>query len=284
MRISWFVVLGLFTLLLSIAGCSASATATPPTATVTFTPPSSCMTDSTVTCGDAATGYSCSSTDTPDDADSSIECSIGVVDGANTDYCCLPGSAYSWSTTTCAQDDSLACTTPGSFGFSCAAGDNPMTYDSTLTCSAPGSDTSGDHFCCASGIAGVGGGSSGGTIVITTGCSVDQTVTGCSGTSTGYSCTGTEPPDQADPTLECSIGVADPTTATDLDYCCLTGEVFVAGTCQQDDTITSICTTPGSYGFKCAAMDTPDQTDSTLVCSMGVADADGTSTDFCCTP
>jgi hypothetical protein len=86
-----------------------------------------------------------------------------------------------------------------------------------------------------------------------------------------------------DPTLSCSIGVVDPTVAADLVYCCLTGQDFKAGTCGQDDSISSICTTPGSYGFKCAAMDTPDQTDPALVCSKGVADADGSSTDFCCT-
>jgi len=78
----------------------------------------------------------------------------------------------------------------------------------------------------------------------------------------------------------CSIGVPDATTSTSTDYCCLDA-TFASGTCAQDDTVGS-CTTPGSYGFKCAGSDTPDQTDMTLTCSTGVPDADGTSTDFCC--
>jgi hypothetical protein len=243
-----------------------------------------CSMDSSVAgCASPSTGYSCTGTVPPDEMDPTLSCSIGVVDptvAADLVYCCLTGEDFKAGT--CGQDDTITsiCTTPGSYGFKCAAMDSPDQTDASLTCSSgvPDSDGSSTDFCCTA------GGGSTSTIVITAGCSVDPTVTGCSGTSTGYSCTGTDPPDQADPTLECSIGVADPTTATDLDYCCLTGVVFVAGTCGQDDTITSICTTPGSYGFKCAAMDTPDQTDSTLVCSAGVADADGTSTDFCCTP
>jgi hypothetical protein len=99
--------------------------------------------------------------------------------------------------------------------------------------------------------------------------------------SVGYSCTSTDAPDDSDPTIECSIGVADPSASGTTDYCCLIGETFAAGTCAQDDTVGD-CTTPGSYGFSCAGTDTPDQTDATLTCSAGVPDADGTSTDFCC--
>src|SRR5579863_2972465 len=197
MRISWFVVLGLFSLLLGGAGCSASVTV------------DTCSASSSVVCNPGEDGFSCTGSATPAAADGT--CSAGPSAG---DYCCSSGGA---------------------------------------------------------------------TIVITTGCSMDSSVAGCASPSTGYSCTGTVPPDEMDPTLSCSIGVVDPTVAADLVYCCLTGEDFKAGTCGQDDTITSICTTPGSYGFKCAAMDSPDQTDASLTCSSGVPDSDGSSTDFCCT-
>jgi hypothetical protein len=274
MRISWFIALGFLSLLLTGAGCSASATTGTASGGVTITGlPSSCAADSTVTCGDSADGYSCTSTDSPDANDATLECSIGVVDGANTDYCCLP-STFSWGASSCGQDDSVTCPTPGSFGFSCAGSDTPDQTDPTLTCTAGTADPT--QFCCISGIAGdTGGSSGGGTIVITTGCTVDASVAGCADPSTGYSCTGTDPPDQADPTLSCSIGVADATDATLLDYCCLTGITFVAGTCAQDDSIT--CPTPGSFGFSCDGTDTPEQTDPSLTCTAG-----SDPTQFCC--
>ncbi|MGO9832866.1 MAG: hypothetical protein ACLP1X_01485 [Polyangiaceae bacterium] len=320
MRISWFVALGLLSLLIGGAGCSASVTASTdvcsPDSTVACTgtdtglsctgsavPDASddcvaaadadtyccssgggtivittgCTVDTTVTgCADPSTGYSCTGTVPPDQMDSTLECSIGVADATDAtllDYCCLTGITFTAGT--CAQDDTVTCPTPGSFGFSCDGTDTPDMDDSTLTCTPGTADPT--DFCCIS------GGGTSTTIVITTGCTVDTTVTGCADPSTGYSCTGTDPPDEADPTLECSIGVADATDATLLDYCCLTGVTFTAGTCSQDDTVGD-CTTPGSFGFKCAGSDTPDSDDSSLTgCSTGVPDADGTSTDYCCT-
>jgi len=241
--------------------------------------PSSCSADSTVTCGDGADGYSCTSTDAPDDSDPTLECSIGVLDGANTDYCCL-GSTYSWGASSCGQDDSVTCPTPGSFGFSCSGTDTPDMTDSTLTCTAGTSDPT--DFCCASGIAGDGSSSGGGGITgLPSSCAADSSVT-CTGGADGYSCTSTDAPDDSDPTLECSIGVADPTTATSTDYCCLPSTFsWGTSTCAQDDSVTGGCTTAGSYGFSCTGSDTPDQTDMTLTCSTGVADPDG-NTDFCC--
>ncbi len=226
-----------------------------------------CTVDGTVTgCADPSTGYSCTGTDPPDQADPTLSCSIGVADATDAtllDYCCLTGETFAAGT--CAQDDSLTCPTPGSFGFSCDGTDTPEMTDTSLTCTA-GSDPT--QFCCIAG----GGGT---TVVITTGCTVDATVTGCADPSTGYSCTGTDPPDQADPTLSCSIGVADTTDPTALDYCCLTGITFAAGTCAQDDSIT--CPTPGSFGFSCDGTDTPEETDSSLTCTAG-----SDPTQFCC--
>jgi hypothetical protein len=211
--------------------------------------------------------------------DATLECSIGVADASGgLDYCCLTGETFAAGT--CAQDDTVGdCTTPDSFGFKCASSDTPDQSDATLTCSTGVADADGSStdFCCTSG-----GGTT--TVVITglpSSCSTDSSVTGCASPSVGYSCTSTDAPDDSDPTIECSVGVPDATAGT-TDYCCLIGETFAAGTCAQDDTVGD-CTTAGSYGFKCAASDTPDQTDATLTCSTGVADSDGTSTDFCCT-
>ena len=54
--------------------------------------------------------------------------------------------------------------------------------------------------------------------------------------------------------------------------------------CAPDDEITSVCPQFDSYGYKCASpSDDPTSLDASLNCSAGVADADGTSTDFCCT-
>jgi hypothetical protein len=180
----------------------------------------------------------------------------------------LTGAGCSASVTTdsCSSDTTVTCAS-GDDGFSCTGSLSP-TGDGDCTEQA----TAGT-FCCTPGA----------TIVIPglpSTCASDDSVTGCAAPSEGFSCTGTDPPDATDSTLECSIGVSG--SGGSLAYCCLTGETFAAGTCAQDDTI-GTCTTAGSFGFKCASTDTPDQSDATLTCSAGVADADGTSTDFCCT-
>ncbi|HEY4016409.1 MAG TPA: hypothetical protein VGM06_23905 [Polyangiaceae bacterium] len=108
-------------------------------------------------------------------------------------------------------------------------------------------------------------------------CAADDTVAGCGSPSTGYSCTGADTPADSDPTLACSVGEAG--NAGSTIYCCLSGS-FTASTCGPDDTVAGCA--PGSFGFSCAASDTPDQTDSTLVCSVGVAGNAG-STLYCCT-
>jgi hypothetical protein len=50
---------------------------------------STCSQDDSVTgCQDPSIGFSCTGSDTPSDADSSLNCSTGTPDGSNTDYCC----------------------------------------------------------------------------------------------------------------------------------------------------------------------------------------------------
>ncbi len=108
-------------------------------------------------------------------------------------------------------------------------------------------------------------------------CAPDSTVVGCSSPSTGYSCTGSDTPADSDATLECSVGEAG--NAGSTVYCCLSG-TFSSSSCAPDSTVAGC--QGGSFGFSCLASDSPDDTDSTLVCSTGVAGNAG-ATLYCCT-
>lgn len=50
-------------------------------------------------------------------------------------------------------------------------------------------------------------------------------------------------------------------------------------TCHADSTVS--CSTAGSSGWSCTGHDSPEQSQA-LVCSLG--QADGSKTDYCCTP
>jgi hypothetical protein len=143
--------------------------------------------------------------------------------------------------------------------------------DPTLICSIGVSSGSDLTYCCLTAVTGLGAST----------CAQNDSVAGCAAGSFGFKCAPGDTPDKFDSTLTCSIPVPD---GPDDDFCCLSTQYsWSAGTCAPDSTI-GTCTTPGSFGFKCAGTDTPDQTDPTLTgCSTGVPDADGTSTDFCCT-
>jgi hypothetical protein len=235
----------------------------------------SCAMDSTVTgCTGGSTGYSCTSTDTPDQTNPALGCSVGVAGNAgSTLFCCL-ASTYAWSASSCAPDQTVTGCQSGSYGFSCASTDTPDQTDAELVCSTGVAGNAGSTlFCCTS-------------ETITSTCAPDATVNGCTGDAAGYSCTGADPPDMADPTLECSIGVAG--NAGSTLYCCL-GSNYAWGTssCAQDNTV--MCTQPENatsppvYGFSCAGSDMPSMTDSSLNCSAGVAGMGG-ATLFCCVP
>src|SRR5450631_2358137 len=105
-----------------------------------------CGADPSVTGCAAGDGYSCPAGAAPDAA---LTCSVGVsaANGSgDTLYCCY--TAVVFPASTCSPNPSLdaACPDPSSFGYSCAPGDNPMTYDATLLCSVDSAGT-GD-FCC----------------------------------------------------------------------------------------------------------------------------------------
>jgi hypothetical protein len=117
------------------------------------------------------------------------------------------------------------------------------------------------------------GGSDAGTDSGASTCAVDTTVTCQQGT--GWSCTSTtETPDDSNP-LVCSTGTAD---TGKIDYCCVTNS-GVSSTCSQDSTVAGC---QEGTGFSCTGTDTPDQSDTSLVCSTGTPDTG--KTDYCCIP
>lgn len=106
-----------------------------------------CGQDTSVTCSEGGSGYSCSGSDSPDQDDSTLDCSAGVTDGANTDYCCITITSGS----TCSPDSNVEGCASGSYGFSCTGSDTPDTANSSLTCSSgtPGSGET--SYCCCTG-------------------------------------------------------------------------------------------------------------------------------------
>jgi hypothetical protein len=130
------------TLLLTlVGGCTVSGSAT-------LGPPAGCSVDSSVVCQDAAAqGWSCAPGDNPEAEQGGLSCSdpATLPDGSY-GYCCFE---WSYGTTTCTPDDTLVCD-PYSYGYRCAAGDNPTSLDASLNCSVPTPDPNGtdDDFCC----------------------------------------------------------------------------------------------------------------------------------------
>src|SRR5271167_3758029 len=101
-----------FSLLLVGAGCTVTATPSGPAAG------STCAPDDVVTMKcTGGNGYSCTGSDTPDETDPTLICSVGEpLSGDETGYCCVTAFA---STVTCAPDPTVAgCVSP-SIGFSC---------------------------------------------------------------------------------------------------------------------------------------------------------------------
>jgi hypothetical protein len=122
--------------LLALAGCSSSNDP--------GSPPSGCSSDSSVQCAQGV-GWSCAAGDNPEAEQSGLSCSDPTADGSNDDFCC-----FEWTYgSSCSPDDGVTATCqPGSYGYSCAAGDDPSSYDSSLNCSSPTAEGSNDDFCC----------------------------------------------------------------------------------------------------------------------------------------
>jgi hypothetical protein len=272
---------------LASAGCSSSSTAGG-SATVTITPPANCSADSSVDCSGGGDPFSCVAGDNPEAEDTSLSCSTSTPDGANDDFCCF--TFTDGSATTCIADDELtqACPEADSYGYQCAsASDDPTSLDASLNCSEGVADPDGTDtdFCCT---LGSGGGSSSGSSSggssgsAPANCTADSKVD-CSGGGVGYSCDTGDNPEDEDTTLSCSTPQPDATTGGD-DFCCFTGFTGSSSTCVADDDLNADCPDEDSYGYQCSdPSDTPTTLDSSLNCSGGVADPDGTDTDFCCT-
>jgi hypothetical protein len=210
-----FVVAGVLAAASIAAACSNSGSDASSNPSIS-TPPN-CTVDGSLACS-GSTGFACASGSNPEDADDTLVCSTPVTAGTEDEYCCIAGPAGSDST--CQADDTLVCPS-GTFGYSCASGDDPADFDSTLSCSAgSGGDDDGGAsvFCCAQGATLPGDDDGGGDGGVNAGCTTDDTIT-CTGNATGYSCTVGTNPQVVDPTLTCSASTTD---AQDLgDYCCV---------------------------------------------------------------
>jgi hypothetical protein len=246
-------------LFLVVAATGCSVTVTPPATGPTCSP------DSTVTgCTGGASGFSCTGADTPDQSNASLICSDGVASGGDIVYCCVEFA--STVTTTCAADSTVSGCTGASIGFSCTGTDTPEQADSSLNCSAGVAGNAGSTlFCCLP--------TSGATT-----CAADSTVAGCVGGALGYSCTGTDTPDQTNSALYCSNGVAG--NAGSTLFCCVTFATTTS--CAADGNVQGCAA--GSIGFSCSGGDTPEIGDPSLTCSVGVAGSGATAGDtiYCC--
>jgi hypothetical protein len=103
-------------------------------------------------------------------------------------------------------------------------------------------------------------------------CSTDTSVNCMQGSGNGYSCTGSDTPvDEV-----CSKGTVS-SDGTKVQYCCVSSS-GVSSSCTADSTVSCAQGT----GFSCTGTGTPDQNDTTLVCSSGTVS--GSTTDYCCIP
>jgi hypothetical protein len=130
-------------LFLLVAGVGCTVTATPGAPA----PGSTCEPDAVVSMScTGGNGYSCTGSDTPDQADPTLICSAGEpLSGDETGYCCVTAFA---STVTCAPDSTvMGCASP-SIGFSCTGTDTPDDGDMTLICSCGVISGSSTLYCC----------------------------------------------------------------------------------------------------------------------------------------
>lgn len=103
---------------------------------------STCSADSTVACGSGETGYYCSGSDTPSQADPTLECSSSVNATGGFTYCC----AHEGGASGCTADVDAGCAV-GATGYDCPASVSPS--DPSLSCSSPTVASNGDGiYCC----------------------------------------------------------------------------------------------------------------------------------------
>ena len=211
-----------------------------------------------MSCGNQATGYSCSGTAVPTDLDPGLNCGSGeaAADGTVA-YCCGVGAASD----SCSPDSSIGSCGPGGTGYACTGVSTPADLDQSLDCgdAVVGADGL-SRYCCITYDAGS--------------CSADTSVVGCTGDSYGFSCTSDAIPSDGDPSLVCSQPVAGQNSQTV--YCCVG---FTSTTCSADPSVVGCG--GGSYGFSCTSSASPSDEDSSLDCSVPTAGQHGTSL-YCC--
>jgi hypothetical protein len=159
----------------------------------------------------------------------------------------------------CTAEASVRCQ-GGSSGFACTGIAVPEDAQPALLCSVGVPNGSFTDYCC--------------TSSSSASCSTDPSLR-CS-PGTGYSCSGNVTPEDTDPTLACSSGLG---LASGLvGYCCVPGGLPTGSSCAADASVAG-CQL-GSFGYSCTGTTRPEDVQSTLVCSDGVAN--GSSTDYCC--
>ena len=104
----------------------------------------------------------------------------------------------------CSVDGSLLCIS-GATGYSCTGVAHPNDTNASLNCSDGVADGALTDYCCF-------------TFSNTTTCADDPSVAGCAPGSFGFSCNGNDTPEEADSSLNCSVGV--PGNTGETLYCC----------------------------------------------------------------
>ena len=105
--------------------------------------PDGCNSDSTISCANAANGYSCAGDALPTDGNPRLDCGPGTADESNTDFCCVTLEQSS-----CAPDSSVQGCQGNSYGFSCTGSDTPDDADSSLNCSTGTPGNGATLYCC----------------------------------------------------------------------------------------------------------------------------------------
>ncbi len=114
------------------AGCTVTSTV------------ATCGVDNSLACAAGATGETCTGGATPDTTSQTCSIPTTMPDGSD-GYCCF---AFASSSSTCTPDETVTGCQYPSYGFSCAAGDDPTSLDPSLNCSVPTPSGNEDLFCC----------------------------------------------------------------------------------------------------------------------------------------
>ncbi|MBI5537490.1 MAG: hypothetical protein HY898_32505 [Deltaproteobacteria bacterium] len=164
------------------------------------------------------------------------------------------------SSNTCSKTSDVTGCVGASTGYSCTGSDAPQDSNLDLTCSSGHGEADGTtSYCCLDA-----------TVAI---CGANPDVA-CASGSIGYACTGAYAPPTYNTSLSCGAGTPQADGVTE--YCCTTPTTT---TCAVNSTVG--CTS-GAAGYSCTGSDTPQQSDTSLTCSAGVAGTAG-ATNYCCT-